>query len=76
MMRSIALPRRSRATIRWSRSGGRVIISMSSGIDACTDIIEMLSAVASYNDGNRVPYAAVPIPGTGFYNSNSFTSTF
>ncbi len=55
--------------------GNKEIGSPYAGADACVDIVQLLSAIGNYNDSRQVPYAAVPIPFTGFYNSNSFTST-
>jgi RHS repeat-associated protein len=55
--------------------GNKEIGAPYSGANACNYILELLSAIGNYDDSRQVPYAAVPFPFTGFYNSNSFTST-
>jgi hypothetical protein len=52
----------------------REIGSPYTGANACLDIVDLLEAIANYNDSKQVPYMAVPIPSIS-YNSNSFTST-
>ena len=56
-------------------TGNKEIGKPYSGAYACLDIALLLNAIGNYNDSRQVLYAATPIPGTGFYNSNSFTST-
>jgi hypothetical protein len=50
------------------------ISSPYTGANACLDVLDLLGAIANYNDSKQVRYMAVPIPFVS-YNSNSFTST-
>jgi hypothetical protein len=45
------------------------------GAYACEDISTFLNAISHYAASNQVSYLPMPIPGTGTYNSNSFTYT-
>jgi hypothetical protein len=49
------------------------LVETDTGADICRDISVLLNAIGSYNSGALAPYK--PIPGKGFYNSNSFTYT-
>jgi hypothetical protein len=48
-------------------------VETDTGANICTDIFSLISAINAYDSGKLAPYK--PIPGKGFYNSNSFTYT-
>jgi RHS repeat-associated protein len=45
------------------------------GTLACHAIDLIYSFYNDYESGPRVPYSAIPLPGSGYWNSNSFTYT-
>ena len=49
------------------------LVETDTGANICADISVLLNAINGYNSGTLARY--MPIPGNGFYNSNSFTYT-
>jgi hypothetical protein len=49
------------------------LVETDTGANICADISTLIAGITSYNSGSLAPY--MPIPRSGFYNSNSFTYT-
>jgi RHS repeat-associated protein len=49
------------------------LVETDTGANICADISVLLNAINAYDSGTLARY--MPIPGNGFYNSNSFTYT-
>jgi hypothetical protein len=48
-------------------------VASDNGPSLCADVIKLIALIGLYNSGSKAPYR--PIPGNGYWNSNSFTYT-